>query len=324
MAPKKKGPFFFFMRDLQNERRERNQPCSLDAVREEAGERWKTLTEEQRAQYEVMANDFKERGRGALHNKFTSDGRTIAGFIRAFHKFVDPGPIPLGFASAAKDHSEATHGIPITGFEEGTTDYRSVVRDLMAYLRLPIDEPNLPPLFCMQDHIPQAIGCLRWLEERGRLNMDFPVWDILPLLRKLRNVAGEDISHAEAENILNSALFDYEQNCPYHLDIDNKNCALGECRRLGYKMSNALLPAYKIDRIIDYQHLPPRLDPSLNFEVSQMNVRPARMVTSRRPQGASGDHGSYYHRSSHAPAPLPREPRRVEDYYAEQRVKAVS
>ncbi|XP_037572826.2 protein maelstrom homolog [Dermacentor silvarum] len=388
MAPKKKGPFFFFMRDLQNERRERNQPCSLDAVREEAGERWKTLTEEQRAQYEVMANDFKERGRGALHNKFTSDGRTIAsvlkeederiqqrqqminsihryvddigtvdeikkwpfyilsfnilceangiyypleiglieysieqGFIRAFHKFVDPGPIPLGFASAAKDHSEATHGIPITGFEEGTTDYRSVVRDLMAYLRLPIDEPNLPPLFCMQDHIPQAIGCLRWLEERGRLNMDFPVWDILPLLRKLRNVAGEDISHAEAENILNSALFDYEQKslCPYHLDIDNKNCALGECRRLGYKMSNALLPAYKIDRIIDYQHLPPRLDPSLNFEVSQMNVRPARMVTSRRPQGASGDHGSYYHRSSHAPAPLPREPRRVEDYYAEQR-----
>ncbi|XP_037560559.1 protein maelstrom homolog isoform X1 [Dermacentor silvarum] len=78
------------------------------------------------------------------------------GFIRAFHKFIDPGPIPLGFASAAKDHSEATHGIPITGFEEGTTDYRSVVRDLMAYLRLPIDEANLPPLFCMQDHISQA------------------------------------------------------------------------------------------------------------------------------------------------------------------------
>ncbi|KAH7978162.1 hypothetical protein HPB49_004699 [Dermacentor silvarum] len=51
---------------------------------------------------------------------------------------------------------EATYGIPITGFEEGTTDYRSVVRDLMAYLRLPIDEANLPPLFCMQDHIPLA------------------------------------------------------------------------------------------------------------------------------------------------------------------------
>ncbi|XP_037560558.1 protein maelstrom homolog [Dermacentor silvarum] len=170
-----------------------------------------------------MANDLKERGKGTLHNKFTSDGRSIAsvlqledernqqrrhminsihryvddigtvdeikrwpfyilsfnmlckengiyyplqlglvdysieqGFIRAFHKFIDPGPIPLGFASAAKDHSEATHGIPITGFEEGTTDYRSVVRDLMAYLRLPIDEANLPPLFCMQDHISQA------------------------------------------------------------------------------------------------------------------------------------------------------------------------
>ncbi|XP_049516708.1 uncharacterized protein LOC119437640 isoform X2 [Dermacentor silvarum] len=68
------------------------------------------------------------------------------GFIRAFHKFIDPGPIPLGFASAAKDH---------------------------------------------------------------RFTVDFPVWDILPLLCKLRTVVGE-ISHAEAENILNSALFDYE------------------------------------------------------------------------------------------------------------------
>lgn len=34
--------------------------------------------------------------------------------------------------------------------------------------------------------------------------------DILPLLRKLRNVVGEEISHAEAENILNSGLFYYD------------------------------------------------------------------------------------------------------------------
>ncbi|XP_075549809.1 protein maelstrom homolog [Dermacentor variabilis] len=389
MAPKKKGPFFFLMRELQNERKERNLPCSLDAVREEAGEKWKTLSEEQKAVYEAMANDFKERGKGGLHNKFTSDGRSIAsvlkeederiqlrrdmissihryvddigtvdeikrwpfyilsfnilceangiyypleiglieysieqGFIRAYHKFIDPGPIPLGFASAAKDHSESTHGIPITGFEEGTTDYRGVVRGLMAYLRLPVEDAILPPLFCMQDHIPQASGCMRWLEEHASFTMDFPIWDILPLLRKLRNVVGEEISHAEAENILNSALFDYELKslCPYHLDIDNKNCALGECRRLGYKMSNALLNAYRIERCIDYQHLPPRFDPSLNFEVSQMNLRPARMGVSRRPPGASGDHGSSYYQRSSAPAPpLPREARRVEDYYAEQR-----
>ncbi|XP_049517862.1 protein maelstrom-like [Dermacentor silvarum] len=116
-----------------------------------------------------MTSDFKERGKGALHNKFTSDGRSIAnvlqeesekiqpllhmingihryvddigtaddikrwpfyilsfnilceangiyypleiglveysieqGLIRAFHKFVDPGPIPLGFCKCCK------------------------------------------------------------------------------------------------------------------------------------------------------------------------------------------------------------------------------
>lgn len=386
MAPKKKGPFFFLMRELQNERKERNLPCSLDDVREEAGERWRLLTEEEKAVYEAMAYSHNAREKGSLHNKFTSDGRSIAsvlqeedekvqqrramvegiqryvddigtveeikkfpfyifatnilcevhgvyypleislieysikeGFIRAFHRFVDPGSIPLGFASAAKDHSESTHGIPITGFQEGTRDYRAVVNDLMAYLRLSADDAVLPPLFCKEEHIPQAEGCLRWLERGARTGLDFPVWDILPLLRKLRNVVGEEISHAEAENILNSALFDYELKslCDYHLEIDNKNCALGECRRLGYKMSNALLNAYRIEHPIDYQHLPPRFDPSLNFEVSQMNVRPSRGGSSRRPVGGTGDRGSY-HRSGYASAPLPREPRRVQDYYGEQ------
>ncbi|KAH7964440.1 hypothetical protein HPB51_027319 [Rhipicephalus microplus] len=204
MAPKKKGPFYFLLLELQKERRERNLPFSLDAVREEAGERWKSLTEQQKAHYEALANRHKEMKVGSLENKLTSDGRTIAsvlreqseeinqrkemvasiqryvddigtvdeikkfpfyilatnilceangvyypleiglieysieqGFIRAYHKFINPGRIPLGFASAAKDHSEDTHGIPITGFELGTTNYWAVVQDLMAYLRLP-------------------------------------------------------------------------------------------------------------------------------------------------------------------------------------------
>ncbi|KAL3170171.1 hypothetical protein MRX96_015220 [Rhipicephalus microplus] len=56
------------------------------------------------------------------------------GFIRAYHELNAKGPIPLGFASAAKDHSEDTHGIPITGYELGTPDCRAVVGDLMAHL----------------------------------------------------------------------------------------------------------------------------------------------------------------------------------------------
>ncbi|XP_075749898.1 protein maelstrom homolog [Rhipicephalus microplus] len=390
MAPKKKGPFYFLLLELQKERRERNLPFSLDAVREEAGERWKSLTEQQKAHYEALANRHKEMKVGSLENKLTSDGRTIAsvlreqseeinqrkemvasiqryvddigtvdeikkfpfyilatnilceangvyypleiglieysieqGFIRAYHKFINPGRIPLGFASAAKDHSEDTHGIPITGFDLGTTNYWAVVQDLMAYLRLTQDDPVLPPFFCMPHHMPQAEGVLRWLEEHARCELDFPIWDIEMLLRKLRSVVGEDISHAEAENILSSALFDYELKslCQYHMEIDNKNCALGEARRLGFKMSNALVNAYRVERIIEYQHLPPRYDPSLTFEVSQMNLRPTpRGGSSRRPIGGSGDPGSY-NRSNYAGAapPLQREPRRPEDYYGESR-----
>lgn len=39
-----------------------------------------------------------------------------------------------------------------------------------------------------------------------------------------------------------------------------------------YKLSNALLAAYKIEQCIEYQHLPPRLDPDLSIEMSQMNL----------------------------------------------------
>ncbi|KAK8779725.1 hypothetical protein V5799_018938 [Amblyomma americanum] len=388
MAPKKKGPFFFLMRELQNSRKERNLPCSLDDVREEAGEMWRQMSERQRAVYEDMANEHRERGRGSLYNKFTSDGRCIAlvlkeedervqllqesitniqhyvddmgpveriikwpiyivstnilceangitypleiafieytiekGFIRAFHRFINPGNIPLGFASAAKDHSENTHGIPIIGFEEGITDYRQFVQDLFEFFRI-TNEDQCPPIFTMRDHILQAEGCLRWIEEAARTPIDIQVWDVLPLLRKLCSAAGNEISQGEAERILYSAMFDYEMKCLcyYHAEIDNIHCALGETRRIGFKMSNVLLSAYEVDEIIEYQHLPPRLDPSSNFEVSQMNVRPARAGWGRRlePQAGGGDEGSSIPRDSYASAPLPRETRRPSDYYGEE------
>lgn len=388
MAPKKKGPFFFLMREIQNARKERNLLCPLEDVREEAAERWNRLSEHERARYEEMANEHRERGRGSLFNKFTSDGRCIAlvlkeederaqqlrdmmtgiqqyvddmgplervknwplyiistnilceangrhypleiaiieytidqGFTRAFHRFINPGKIPLGFASAAKDHSENTHGIPIMGFEEGIVNYRLFVEDLFAFFRV-TNEDQCLPLFTMQDHIPQAEGCLRWIEEAAGIPIDIQIWDILPLLRKLRSVSGEEISQSEAEGILHSALFDYDVKslCVYHAEIDNRHCALGESRRIGYKMSNALLNAFKVEKIIEYQHLPPRFDPSLSFEVSVMNVRPARSGLGRRlqPQAGGGDNAGATGREDYASAPLPREARRPGDYYGEE------
>lgn len=380
MPPKKKGPFFFLMREVQTELKQRNLPCSMEDAKQEAGVRWQNMSTSERAVYENMAKDFKERGKGSLYNKFTSDGRPIAlvlkeeeekikqredmiesihqfvddlgsmnevkrspffiisfnilcevngsyppleiglieytienGFTRAFHRFINPGPIPLGFASAAKDHSEDTHGIPITGFTEGESNYVYLVKEMLDFLQ---PEDNPVPFFCTEAHLAQAEGCLRWLEEHSCCTLDFPVWDILPLLRKLRHVAGEEISSAEAETILNCAVFDYESRslCSYHAELDNKNCALGESRRLGYKMSNALLSAYNVKEVIDYQHLPPRFDPSFSFEVSRMNVRPARI--GRRPFTSPSTN---YDQVSKVPttSPLQREARTVQDYYQE-------
>ncbi|KAL3170020.1 hypothetical protein MRX96_015092 [Rhipicephalus microplus] len=78
MAPKKMGPFCFLLRELQNQRRERKFACTLETVRAEAGERWKSLTEEEKAHYEFMANRYKEKQVGSLENSISSDGRSIA------------------------------------------------------------------------------------------------------------------------------------------------------------------------------------------------------------------------------------------------------
>ncbi|XP_064471876.1 protein maelstrom homolog [Ornithodoros turicata] len=207
------------------------------------------------------------------------------GFTRAFHRFIDPGEIPLGFASCAKDHSEATHGIPITGFQEGDRNYGRLMKQLCDFLYAGGGQ-QLPPLFCTEDHLTQTDGCLSWLKGRSGFNVDFQIWDIMHLLLKLRRVAGKELSTTEAEGILNSAIFDYEVKslCSYHADIDNKNCALGQCRRLGYKLSNALLNVYDIEHSIDYQHLPPRIDPTMNYEITHLNVKPSR--GGRRPMSA--------------------------------------
>ncbi|CAN7938172.1 unnamed protein product [Ixodes hexagonus] len=384
MAPKKKGPFFFLMREIQNKLKQENKPCSMEDARVEASLVWESMTAEERAVYDNMAKDYRERGRGSLYNKFTSDGRPIAlvlkeeedrirmeeelvrqvqnyvdergslkdvktskfyiisfnilceangvyfplelglveysieqGCTSSFHKFIDSGPIPLGFASLAKDHSEDTHMIPITGFKEGDRDYQRVVKEMLSFLRLSPDD-SLPPFFCTPAHMAQAEGCLRWLEERSCIPIDFPVWNIQTLLLKLRSVAGEPISNAEAQDILDCAVFDYETKslCAFHAENDNKNCAIGESKRLAYKLSNALLKAYKVDKSIDYQHLPPKNDPDLSFEVSQLNLRPSRLVNRQYHPAPSVD-------QMNAPAPvqssLPRETRRVEDYYGEQR-----
>ncbi|KAH7977097.1 hypothetical protein HPB51_027043 [Rhipicephalus microplus] len=60
------GPFCFLLRELQNERRERNFTCTLETVRAEAGKMWKSLTEEEKAHYEFMANRYKEKQVGSL------------------------------------------------------------------------------------------------------------------------------------------------------------------------------------------------------------------------------------------------------------------
>lgn len=78
--------------------------------------------------------------------------------------------LPSGFGDrlpACVTAGDDTHGIPITGFKEGSRDYQGIVKEMLSFLRLSPDDQSLPPFFCTPDHMAQAEGCLRWLEEQS-------------------------------------------------------------------------------------------------------------------------------------------------------------
>lgn len=57
-----------------------------------------------------------------------------SGIHKSTHKFIDPGPIPMGYRYLAKSTSETSHEIPIEGFDQAERDYRLVLAELETFI----------------------------------------------------------------------------------------------------------------------------------------------------------------------------------------------
>lgn len=187
-----------------------------------------------------------------------------------FHKFINPGPIPVGYTSDAKAHSETTHQIPIIGFEEGDLNYAGIYHDIKRFTRAKNGDNGL--IFCFREQLEQNDGCLQWLhcKSYSQEKQQLFLADITYLLIELAAVVNQPYSsEALAEDVLIQHHFDYCSNtmCKFHEDRDNPHCALAYSQRLCFLLSDALCQKYDI--AVTERHMPERLDKPVHVEIWQ-------------------------------------------------------
>ena len=60
--------------------------------------------------------------------------------------FLFPGPLPLGYRYQAQSHSEATHEIPVSGFDQAVRDYRQLLWEVESFVS-PEGNRDIPAVF---------------------------------------------------------------------------------------------------------------------------------------------------------------------------------
>ncbi|XP_072850094.1 protein maelstrom homolog isoform X2 [Pogona vitticeps] len=183
------------------------------------------------------------------------------GIIAAFHRFVDPG--------------DATHRIPITGFQLATSNYSVVLRDLYTFI-----QPRWgiwPPVYCKSDDHFRISWCLTHMATKAGTANHLELLNVEDLIVELYNQKlQKEPSKTWVCNILDCCMWDYSGNtrCQWHEENDVLYCALAACKKIAYSISNSLASMYNIQ--LTASHLP------LHEMGSKNTVNPKMIVLDAR------------------------------------------
>uniref|UniRef100_A0A8C0GFE6 Protein maelstrom homolog n=1 Tax=Chelonoidis abingdonii TaxID=106734 RepID=A0A8C0GFE6_CHEAB len=173
------------------------------------------------------------------------------GITADFHRFVDPGEVPRGFRFHCQAASDATHKIPISGFELSNAGHPVVLRELYSFVR-----PNRgrwPPVYCKSDDWYRVNWCLKWMAKENQLELHSVENLVVELYqRKLQ----KEPSKTWVRNLLDVFVWDYSSNtrCKWHEENDILFCALASCKKTAYCISNTLASVYGVS--LTTAHLP--------------------------------------------------------------------
>ncbi|XP_033106202.1 protein maelstrom homolog [Anneissia japonica] len=192
-----------------------------------------------------------------------------AGIIRTFHRFIDPGPIPMGFRFLCLSTSDNTHQIPIENFERAVTDYRAIWTDMCNFINP--DKKKLPVLYTLRENYDKVDFCIDWLAyHAGTVNkLEDKIYELELVVADLYGHVDEVTpSLSCVNNMFTTSSFDYEPStrCDFHEELENRHCALAVAKIHCFVMSDALATVYDIE--LTGNHVPERSDPSYSTYVN--------------------------------------------------------
>ena len=209
------------------------------------------------------------------------------GVCNTFHRFTDPGPVPMGYMHKAMTHVKETHCIPLSNFDKaiGQWDKEQEFADMLDEVCTIISDCQFQYqgkkcvlIFTRDEMMEQLKGSLRhYIETAGHAALEI-MWaegrlrvaDIGYLITRLYCAAGISMHPVLCADITSGRTADWtEGSCKYHMDNENNYCALGVCKRWCYLISDSLLKAYDIDAVEGNTHARVHAEPSPRAGSSQ-------------------------------------------------------
>eukprot|EP01097_Dermamoeba_algensis_P007412 TRINITY_DN4677_c0_g3_i1.p1 TRINITY_DN4677_c0_g3~~TRINITY_DN4677_c0_g3_i1.p1 ORF type:complete len:504 (-),score=93.96 TRINITY_DN4677_c0_g3_i1:38-1549(-) len=151
------------------------------------------------------------------------------GDVGYFHRFIDPGPLPLGYASQAKFTTDNIHGIPWNSFELAQKDYKLLWKELCEAI-CGDDTDNVPFLFAKGKEM--EVGSLDILAQKAGAENIFQVHEFEDVIKSLYEHQGVKFNSGDF-SLLFPGYYDVDEQCHFHANLQKSyHCALGDAKSL--------------------------------------------------------------------------------------------
>ncbi|XP_075025829.1 protein maelstrom homolog [Calonectris borealis] len=177
------------------------------------------------------------------------------GIMADFHHFIDPEVPPRGFRYHCQAASDATHKIPLSGFQLSRTCYAVVLRELLEFVQ---PASNIRPHFyCRSNDRFRINWCLNRMASITGIKNHLELFAVEDLVIELyRQKYQKEPSKTWVCRELDVFLWDFSSNtrCKWHEENDILCCALASCKKIAYCISKSLANVYGVS--LTAAHLP--------------------------------------------------------------------
>lgn len=178
-----------------------------------------------------------------------------SGISRRFHRFIDPGEVPLGYTASCIERTNNTHAIPHENFDLADNNYYRIWQDIRGLIKA------VPPiLYCKDEHKEIAQFCLHWLHlmSCSAEPNSLLVYNVEDCVQSLVGRCGKSISTGSVASALESSTYDYEDGtrCKYHFDNDNLHCSLTNVSRWAFGIALLLAKKEYFDFCLNSNFIP--------------------------------------------------------------------